>query len=123
MKGNVYILIHEDDLAELPPPLTQARYTYELTIFDQDGEPISTETVVPNWEQLAGHTFRDYGDKVPNFYDGDGEKYYVIEFETSFVKGEIQQLLAKSNPANFPKYVILSASEARRFLTDGEIEQ
>ena len=122
-KGNIFILIHGDDLVGNPPVKTKDRYEWETYTYDIDGNITDTIINVPTWETLATRYEQTYGVLRNGVYNEDGETYYIIEFETSFIKGEVQQLLALSNIGNFPKYVILSAREAVVFLKDGILDE
>ena len=122
-KGNIFILIHGDDLVGNPPVKTKDRYEWETYIYDIDGNITDTIINVPTWETLATRYEQTYGVLRNGVYNEDGETYYIIEFETSFIKGEVQQLLALSNPGNFPKFVILSAREAVVFLKNGILDE
>lgn len=122
-RGNVYILIHGDDLTNNPPVKTKDRYTWTENVYDIDGNITDTIINVPTWQTLANQYEQSFGVLRSNIYAEDSETYYLIEFETSFIKGELLQLTALSNPANFPKYQILSAREAVIFLQEGSIDQ
>lgn len=122
-RGNIYILIRSDKLNEQPPEKTKERYTYTDYIYDQNGNIIDTTVVVPTWEQLAGRQEQSFGLLRNNIYVDDGLIYYLIEFQTSFVKGELNQLLSVGTPANFPHGAILAADEAAVFLSDGAIDE
>ena len=116
-RGNIYILIHGDDLTDLTPVKTRERYTYS------EFDDLGNETVIePTWEQLGSHYEPQFGLVRNNIYIDDGETYHGIEFETSFVRGEIQQILALGSPGNFPRYAILTATEMSIFLREGTID-
>lgn len=122
-RGNVYILIREDKLTDQPPQKTKDRYTYTEYTYDSNGNIIDTVIVVPNWEQLANRYEQSFGLLRNNIYDGDSQTYYIIEFVTSFIKGELLQLLSVGTPANFPHGAILAADEAAVFLENGQIDE
>lgn len=123
-RGNVYLLVHGDSLTDLPPLKTRQKYTWHKIEYDQDGGIISDVEIIPTWDQLADHYFREYGDRVSGTYQGNGEVYHIIEFDASFEKGEIQQIMALSkNPAHpdYPNGTILTATEADTFSENGTI--
>ena len=121
-RGNIFILIHADNLNDEPPSKTKDRYTWVENVFDTDGEITGTITNVPTWAMLSTRYEQTFGVRRNNIYTADGQTYHLIEFETSFVKGEVQQLLAIGNPGNFPHGAILSAAEAAAFLDSGGID-
>ena len=124
-RGNVFILVHPDDMGDNPPQKVKVRYTYDQDIYDGQGNVTDTVTVVPTWQQMAARYEQTFGVLRSATYQGNGQEYYVIEFECSILKGEIQQVFALNknpNHPDFPNGTSLSAREADIFLQDGTLE-
>jgi hypothetical protein len=115
MRGNVYISIPAADKAKaLPSAIT--RYDWNEYTYNEEGEVESTTKVHPTWEQYGEKYKADFGAAVS--VSVKDVEFIVYELEASWKDSEISALIALGSKKAAPKYTLMSASEARKFIAD-----
>jgi len=115
MRGNVYISIPAADKAKaLPSAIT--RYDWNTYTYDDEGAVDTTTLVHPTWEQYGEKYKADFGAAVS--VSVKDVEFIVYELEASWKDSEISALIALGSKKAAPKYTLMTASEARKFIAD-----
>lgn len=116
MRGNVYISIPASDNDNaLPSAIT--RYDWIEYTYNEEGEVETTTTIHPTWSQYGEKYKADFGAAVVV-----GE-HIVYEITASWKDSEVSALLALGKGKAAPKYTVMTAEEARAFITDNSDAQ
>ena len=115
MRGNVYISIPAADKDNaLPSAIT--RYDWNTYTYDDEGAIDTTTLVHPTWAQYGEKYKADFG--APVTVSVSDVDYIVYEITASWKDSEVSALLALGNRKAAPKYTVMTAEEARQFITD-----
>ena len=115
MRGNVYISIPAADKAKaLPSSIT--RYDWNESTYNDEGEVESTTLVHPTWAQYGEKYKADFG--APVTISVSDVEYIVYEITASWKDSEVSALLALGKGKAAPKYTVMTAEEARAFITE-----
>lgn len=120
MKGNIYISVPATDKTQQLPTSID-RYDWEVFTYDEEGTVTSMTTIHPTWEQ--------YGEKYQPLFGApvavsvDGADYIVYEMEASWLQSEVSALVALGAGLTAPSYTVMTASEAREFISANTPEQ
>lgn len=111
MRGNVYISVPSADKSKaLPAAIT--RYDWTKYTYTEEGEVDTTTLVHPTWEQYGEKYKAQFGSAVVV-----GE-HIVYEMEASWKDSEVSALLALGAGKAEPNYTVMTAAEARAFISD-----
>jgi hypothetical protein len=115
MRGNVYISIPAADNANaLPSAIT--RYDWTEVAYNDEGEVESTTKVHPTWAQYGEKYKADFGAAVS--VSVNDVEFIVYEITASWKESEVSALLALGKGKAAPKYTVMTAEEARAFITE-----
>lgn len=78
------------------------------------------KTVILTWLQLQERLSNKFG--KPTYKKFNGEEYLVLEFNASFLKGEVEELINNGAQKQEPNFTVWEADEIRNFGWD-EIKQ
>ena len=120
-RGNIYLVVPKARVNDPIPTKAKNTYKWEeqrkdengVPVFDKDNTPVMDE-VHPTWKQAAKKYKRKFGEAREIEYQG--VKYILIEIELSFLSGQIDELIALKGNKVFPRYRLLTRSEARKFV-------
>jgi hypothetical protein len=115
MRGNVYISIPAADKDNaLPSAIT--RYDWTEVAYNDEGEVESTTKVHPTWAQYGEKYKADFGAAVS--VSVNDVEFIVYEITASWKESEVSALLALGKGKAAPKYTVMTAEEARAFITE-----
>jgi hypothetical protein len=115
MRGNVYISIPAADKDNaLPSAIT--RYDWTEVAFNDEGEVETTTTIHPTWAQYGEKYKADFG--APVTVSVSDVEFIVYEITASWKDSEVSALIALGNGQAAPNYTVMTAEEARAFITD-----
>ena len=115
MRGNVYISIPAADKDNaLPSAIT--RYDWNEYTYDDEGEVETTTTIHPTWSQYGEKYQADFG--APVTVSVSDVDYIVYEITASWKDSEVSALIALGNGQSEPSYTVMTAEEARAFISD-----
>lgn len=120
MNGNLFISVPATDKTQQLPTSID-RYDWEVFTYDEEGTVTSMTTIHPTWEQ--------YGEKYQPLFGApvavsvDGADYIVYEMEASWLQSEVSALVALGAGLTAPSYTVMTASEAREFISANTPEQ
>ena len=120
MRGNVYISIPvSDNDNALPSAIT--RYDWIEYTYNEEGEVETTTTIHPTWSQYGEKYKADFGAAVS--VSVNDVEYFVYEITASWKDSEVSALLALGSGLAAPNYTVMTAEEARAFITDNSDAQ
>ena len=120
MRGNVYISIPAADKAKaLPSAIT--RYDWIEYTYNEEGEVETTTTIHPTWSQYGEKYKADFG--APVSVSVNNVEFIVYEITASWKDSEVSALLALGSGLAAPNYTVMTAEEARAFITDNSDAQ
>ena len=115
MRGNVYISIPAADNANaLPSAIT--RYDWNTYTYDDEGAVDTTTLVHPTWAEYGEKYKADFG--APVTVSVSDDEFIVYEITASWKDSEVSALIALGNGQAAPNYTVMTAEEARAFITD-----
>ena len=115
MRGNVYISIPTADIANaLPSAIT--RYDWTEVAYNDEGEVETTTTIHPTWSQYGEKYKAQFG--APVAVSVSDVDYTVYEITASWKDSEVSALIALGNGQSEPSYTVMTAEEARAFISD-----
>ena len=115
MRGNVYISIPAaDNDNALPSAIT--RYDWTESTYNEEGEVESTTTIHPTWSQYGEKYKADFGAAVS--VSVNDVEFIVYEITASWKDSEVSALIALGSGQAEPSYTVMTAEEARTFITD-----
>jgi len=115
MRGNVYISIPAADKDNaLPSAIT--RYDWNTYTYDDEGAVDTTTLVHPTWAQYGEKYKADFG--APVTVSVSDVEFIVYEITASWKDSEVSALIALGKGKAAPKYTVMTAEEARAFITD-----
>lgn len=109
MKGNVYYTVPKVDEEKSISTKMAIRYGYK----SENGN-----NVTPTWIGLQEMLSNQFGKPVYRTFGG--VKYLVLEFDASFLKGEVEELMNNGANLEEPNYTLWEASELNAFNWDVE---
>ena len=115
MRGNVYISVPQADISnELPVSITS--YDWTENVYDESSMEV-TETINhhPTWEQYGQRNQSAFG--VPVEVTVGEDVYMVYELEVSWKDSEVSALIALGAGLTEPSYTLMTATEAREFIS------
>lgn len=115
MRGNVYISIPASDKDNaLPSAIT--RYDWNTYTYDDDGAIDTTTLVHPTWAEYGEKYKADFGAAVS--VSVSDVEYIVYEITASWKDSEVSALISLGSGQAEPSYTVMTAEEARAFITD-----
>jgi hypothetical protein len=115
MRGNVYISIPAAD-KDNALPSTITRYDWTESTYNEEGEVETTTTIHPTWSQYGEKYKADFG--APVTVSVSDVDYIVYEITASWKDSEVSALIALGNGKSEPSYTVMTAEEARAFISD-----
>lgn len=112
MIGNIYICLNEATYnSEIPNEL---RAKYARSNQDENGNVIG---ILPTtFAQIGEDNRRKFG--VVREFSIDSSKFYILEFEASWLDGEVSSLLNLGVGLTYPNNTLLTNKEARQLIED-----
>lgn len=123
MRGNCYILVPDTEVNELVPNKLSDKWGFTQPVTDADGNPTDvTAPLHPTWLEAATLLRSYFGDPVDVTYQGN--QYTMMEFELSFVNGEIAEVVnLQSDVAGNYDFTIYTASEADEIIKGADLQE
>lgn len=121
MRGNVYISIPKADVSnELPTAIT--KYDWVENVYDEASMEV-TETINhhPTWEQYGERQQSAFG--VPVEVTVGEDVFVVYEMEVSWKDSEVSSLIALGAGLSEPSYTLMTATEAKEFISSNTPQQ
>lgn len=110
MTGNIYICLNETTYNSEIPLELQGRYA--RTSIDEEGNLI--EVLPTTFSQVGEDNKRPYG--VVREITINEAKFYILEFEASWLSGEVSALLNLGVGLEYPNNTLLTNAEARELI-------
>ena len=112
MRGNVYMCLNTTTYnAKIPTELVA---TYGIPSYNEEGE--LDEVLHPTFKELGEHNLIKFG-AVP-VVKISSAKYYIVELEVSWKKGETSALLKLGEGKSYPSNSLMSNTEACQFINN-----
>ncbi len=120
MRGNLYISVPAADKAKaLPASIT--RYDWVENTYNEEGEVESSNTIHPTWNQYGEKYAPQYG--APVSVTVGTKEFIVYELTASWKDSEVSALVSLGSGKAEPNYTVMTAEEARAFITANQEPQ
>jgi len=114
MRGNLYISVPAGDSSKaIPASIT--RYDWVENTYDEEGAVESSTTVHPTWAQYGEKYAGQFG--APVTVTVGTKDYVVYELLASWKESEVSALVGLGAGKAEPNYTVMTAEEARAFIT------
>ncbi|MCS5551401.1 MAG: hypothetical protein NZ811_07775 [Gammaproteobacteria bacterium] len=115
MRGNIYICLNEETYnSEIPDLLSR----YRRAEYDEEGSLV--ELLPTTFAQMGEDNTNDFG--VVRDIKINGDNFYILEFDGSWLNGEVSYLLNLGDELAYPNNSLLTRQEARKLLKESTVE-